>query len=93
MTRPTGKLLRSDSVDTILDRKENNTMSPENTIKYKIYMYIKQSKKPLLANDIHKAVAPTSPRRTIEKRLLDLSNDGSIKRERCVCGCSYIYTK
>jgi len=93
MTRPTGKLLKADSVSTILDRKETNSMSPENTIKYKIYLYIKQSKKPMLTNDIHKAVAPSSPRRTIEKRLLDLCNDGSIKREKCFCGCSYIYTK
>jgi len=93
MTRPTGKLLKSDSVSAILDRKENNSMSPENTIKYKIYLYIKQSKRPVITNDIHKAVAPISPRRTIEKRLLDLYNDGSIKREKCVCGCAYIYTK
>jgi predicted transcriptional regulator len=66
---------------------------PENTIKYKIYKYIMNCKGTCTTSEVHKAVAVTSPRRTIEKRILDLYNQGLIKREHCPCGCAYIYRK
>ena len=89
MTRPQGKLLKASSVD---DLEDQTLMSPEKTIKYKIYDYIKHNGRSYTAAQIHLAVARDSPRRTVEKRLLDLSNQGLIKRHSCECGCAYIYS-
>ena len=89
MTRPQGKLLKASTVNDIPTKK----IVPENTIRYKIYKYVQTSKKPLLQREIHQAVAPTSPKRSIEIVLADLANQGTINREKCFCGCSYIYTK
>lgn len=89
MTRPQGRLLKASSVKDIPVRK----MIPENTMRYKVYKYIQTSKKPLLQREIHQAVAPTSPKRVIEVILADLANQGIVNREKCFCGCSFIYTK
>ena len=93
MTRPTGKLLKADSTSDILSAKELGKIFPEKTLKYKVYRFIKESKKPLLVNDIHRAISPSSPRRTFEKILFDLANQGIVKRKKCTCGMSHIYTK
>lgn len=88
MTRPTGKLLKASTLPIV----EKKGVLPEETLKYRIYSYIKRAKKPLTTKEIHLGVAVTSPRRSVEKRLLDLTNDGSIKRDQCTCGCSFLYT-
>lgn len=89
MTRPQGKLLKASSVN---DLEDQTLMSPEKTIKYKIYNYIKQSTHSCTASQVHLAVAKDSPRRTVEKRLLDLYNQGLINRHSCECGCAFIYS-
>lgn len=90
MTRPTGKLMKTTSIEELTN--SNNRISPENTIKYKLYKQLKKMNKPILATELHKIVAPYSPRRSVEKRLFDLYNEGSIKREKCMCGCSFLYS-
>lgn len=92
MTRYNGRPIKPSSVDDIL-LEEVSKITATNTIKFKIYKYIKNHDKPFLVNDIHRAVSPTSSRRVIERALTNLTVQGIIKRERCICGCSYIYKK
>lgn len=91
MTRPQGKLLKASIIDDVVDQTPR--MIPENSIKYRIYKYVMSTNKPLLTNDIHKKISPSSPRRVIERALTNLALGGFVKRERCICGCSFLYTK
>jgi hypothetical protein len=88
MTRYSGKLL---SVSKINLEEIKVLMQPKDTLRYRVYKYVKQSKKPLTLNEIHKAISPDSVRRVFERILSDLSNAKYITRYKCQCGCSYIY--
>lgn len=88
MTRYSGKLLKADKISTVID----NVLEPQNTIRYKTYRLVKNSKKPVILNDIHRQISPDSTRRVFERVLSDLANAGYITRNKCQCGCSYIYS-
>jgi len=88
--RYSGKLLTADSEDDI---KEPDVPYAPTTLRYKIYKYVKsQGDDGLITAEIHKAVASSSPRRSVEKSLTDLTNQGLVKRVSCRCGRGYIYT-
>lgn len=88
MTRYSGKLVKASSVKDVYDMRVKRS----DTLKYKVYKFVRNSKKPLITTTIHNELMPNSPRRTAEKILTDLTNAGDIKRTRCTCGMGYVYT-
>lgn len=92
MTRPY-KLLKAETEDSVMMKKEVKTgMAPENSMKYKIYKIINQSKHPLLLNEIIEMIDINTPRRSYEKVAQDLSVSKLISRTKCTCGTAYIYS-
>lgn len=60
------------------------------TIKQKVLAFVKSQGKPTIINDFYSKDKSIS-RRVVERAFTDLTNSGYIKREKCMCGCSYIY--
>lgn len=88
--RYSGKLLTAETEE---DFKEPNVPYATTSMRYKIYKYVKDNGDDgLITSEIHKEVAPNSPRRSVEKSLTDLTNQGLVKRVSCRCGRGYIYT-
>lgn len=90
MTRPY-KLLTADKEDDLIFVEKK--LIPENSIRYKLYKFINNSKEKMTLNVIQSKILPDTTRRVVERALTDLYNRKLINRNRCVCGCSYIYEK
>lgn len=60
------------------------------TTKQKVLAFVKSQGKPTIINDFYSKDKSLS-RRVVERAFTDLTNSGYIKRERCMCGCSYVY--
>lgn len=62
------------------------------TIKEKIMMFMSKAKPPVLVNDfVNSDLNHCRSRRPVEKAFEELSKRGIIKREKCICNCSYLY--
>lgn len=64
---------------------------PKLTMKQRVMVFIRKQNKPTIVNDFYNT-DKTMSRRVVEKAFTDLTNSGYIKREKCMCGCSYVYT-
>lgn len=91
MTRPF-RLLQAEREDSIVVEVKK-FITPENTIKYKIYKIVHESKKPLLLREIIQKGNLLTTRRTCEKAVTDLYTNKHISRVECPCGNTFIYSK
>lgn len=56
-------------------------------------MFMNKKDPPVLINDfVESELNHCTTRRPVEKAFEELSKKGFIKREKCLCNCSYIYS-
>lgn len=76
----------------LVSYKEPDPIPKRLTIKDKIMIFISKEKKPILLNDfIPSKLNHCTSRRPVERAFEELSKKGLLKREKCICNCSYIY--
>lgn len=77
---------------TLVYHQEPVTPDKKMTIKEKIMMFMSKAKPPVLINNfIDSDLNHCRSRRPVEKAFEELSKRGLIKREKCICNCSYLY--
>lgn len=78
---------------TLVSHREPDPVSKPLSIKDKIMMFMNKEKPPVLINDFVKSkLNHCTSRRPVEKAFEELSKKGLIKRDKCLCNCSYIYS-
>jgi len=90
MTRPLGKPLNVETVDSIINSTEKKTLPEENT-RYKIWKVIKTSKNGITAKEIEQKLNNPVSHRTLTRLLEELSNGKKVTRLKCRCDCSFLY--
>ena len=77
---------------TLVSYKEPDPIPKRLTIKDKIMIFVKKNS-PVLINDfIISDLNHCTSRRPVEKAFEELTSIGLLKREKCICKCSYIYS-
>lgn len=77
---------------TLVSYKEPDPIPKRLTIKDKIMMFMNKENPPVLLNDfISSKLNHCNSRRPVEKAFEELSKKGVLKRDKCMCNCSYIY--
>lgn len=72
--------------------KEPTPIPKRLTIKDKIMMFVKKNSPTVLINDfIMSDLNHCTARRPVEKAFEELTRKGLLKRDKCMCKCSYIY--
>ena len=78
---------------TLASYKEPTPIPKRLTIKDKIMIFVKKDSPPVLINDfITSDLNHCTARRPVEKAFEELTTKGLLRRDKCMCQCSYTYT-